>query len=212
MPKTTTKEERVVIPPPNLQVVEFHIIGTAPYVQHKFSQKARETMKGNQAAGPKAKNKRNREAKDFAALYKGAQHISEAGWVGIPASAFRSAMIDACRLVGFKMTVAKISVFVLHDSIDKDDGTPLVKITKGKPKQHEATVRLETGVADVRVRPMWREWECKLKIQFDGDQFTTADVSNLLMRAGMQVGVGEGRPYSKKSHGQGWGTFRLGGE
>ena len=56
---------------------------------------------------------------------------------------------------------------------------------------------------------MWKRWEAKVTLQWDGDQFGMADVANLLMRAGIQVGVGEGRPFSKKSHGCGWGTFEL---
>ena len=35
------------------------------------------------------------------------------------------------------------------------------------------------------------------------------EVRNLLVRAGVQVGIGEGRPYSKKSYGMGWGTFEV---
>ena len=35
------------------------------------------------------------------------------------------------------------------------------------------------------------------------------DVTNLMQRVGMQVGIGEGRPDSRDSAGLGWGTFRL---
>ena len=41
------------------------------------------------------------------------------------------------------------------------------------------------------------------------DQFTDEDVINLLTRAGQQVGVGEGRPYSKSSNGLGYGLFTI---
>ena len=37
----------------------------------------------------------------------------------------------------------------------------------------------------------------------------TQDVTNLLMRVGQQVGIGEGRPDSKNSAGMGWGTFNV---
>jgi hypothetical protein len=49
-------------------------------------------------------------------------------------------------------------------------------------------------------------------VVYDADQFTLEDVSNLLARAGMQVGIGEGRPDSKMSAGMGWGTFRIAAE
>jgi hypothetical protein len=109
------------------------------------------------------------------------------------------------------MTRAKLSLFVVADGFDKLDGTPLVKITKGKPHYVEHAVRNESGVADIRPRPMWDEgWEAEVRLTWDADQFSTIDVANLLMRVGLQVGIGEGRPDSKNSAGMGWGTFVLG--
>lgn len=200
----------VQITAPNLQTAEFEIEGIAPYVQHKFSEKARKQIMATQSAGSVSRSKKKREPRNFDADYKGAMHISSDKWIGIPAPAFRSAMIDACRLIGFKMTHAKLSVFIEHDGIDVDDGTPLVKII-GRPRKHEGYARNETGVVDIRVRPMWEKWRAKLRITFDADQFSLSDVTNLLMRAGRQVGIGEGRPNSKKSHGVGWGTFTIAG-
>lgn len=209
--KSSSPTESVSIKPPNFQTAVFRIVGTAPYVQNKFSQKAREQMRSTQEAGSTSRSKRAREAKDFQAAYEGATHRTAEGWAGIPAPAFRNAMISACRTVGFKMTLAKLSVFVEADGFDIDDGTPLVRIINGEPRYHESLVRLQTGVADIRARPMWEPgWEAEIRITFDADQFTLADVSNLLMRVGMQVGVGEGRPDSKNSAGMGWGTFILG--
>ncbi len=209
---TKSVSESVSIKAPNFQTAVFRIVGTAPYVQNKFSQKAREQMKEKQQAGGPGRNRKAKDAKDFEALYEGATHRVADGWAGIPAPAFRNAMISACRTVGFKMTLAKLSVFVEADGFDVDDGTPLVRITKGEPRYHEALVRLQTGVADIRARPMWEPgWQAEIRITFDADQFTLADVSNLLMRVGMQVGVGEGRPDSKNSAGMGWGTFKVEG-
>lgn len=203
------EKEVVAIRPPNLVTAEFVLIGTAPYVQNKFSRKAREQMMAKQAAGPKAKKGSTREARDFDASFEDARHISREGWDGIPVPSFRSAMVSACRVVGFKMTHAKLAVFVEPDGFDRDDGTPLVPIM-GEMEKHTACVRNETGVADVRVRPMWREgWKSVVRVRFDADLFGLADVANLLARAGAQVGIGEGRPDSKRSAGIGWGTFRV---
>ena len=208
MATAKTKVESLVISEPKLETAEFRIEGTAPLVVHAFSQKAKEKMMADQAAGGTAKSKRTREPKDFDAVYLGAFHMGKrTGKPGFPASAFRNAMIDACRLVGFKMTHAKLSVFVQHDDIDQD-GFPIVLI-EGEPRQHSSYARNETGVVDIRVRPMWEEWAMVLRVTWDADQFTVTDVANLLLRAGMQVGVGEGRPNSKKSFGLGWGTFRI---
>lgn len=205
---TSNKTETVTISAPKLETASFLILGTAPYVQHKFGAKARRQMMEKQAAGSQAKKGKQRDPKDFDDVFQQAQHLTRDGRNGIPAPAFRSAMIDACRLIGFKMTHAKISVFIEADDFDADDGTPMVYIN-GDIERHEGCVRNETGVADVRVRPMWRKWSAVVRVTYDADVFSHTDIANLLTRAGAQVGVGEGRPFSKQSHGMGWGTFRI---
>jgi hypothetical protein len=193
---------------PRLRIAAIQIQGIAPYVQHAFSEKQRKAMEETQRAGQQARGKRTRAPKDFEAIYEAAKHYSREGWVGIPAPAFRNACIDACRLVGFKMTHAKCSIFIEPDGFDRNDGTPLVKII-GEPRIHEASVRNETGVADIRWRPMWEQWGAIVNVQWDEDQFSATDVLNLMMRAGLQVGIGEGRPYSPNSNGMGWGRFEV---
>lgn len=204
-------ENKIVnIKAPNFKTATFLIKGNAPYVQNKFSAKAKEQMKATQEAGSSGKKGKKREGKDFQAAYEGAKHISAEGWIGIPAPSFRAALVSACKIVGFHMTKAKLAVFIEADGFDNEDGTPLVKISKGEPKYFESLVRLETGVADIRARPMWDPgWESNVRVRYDADMFTTEDVANLMTRAGMQVGVGEGRPDSKSSCGMGWGTFEV---
>ena len=207
---TVSKESTLTISAPRLTIATFEIEGTAPYVQNKFSQKARREIMDTQEKGAQAKSKKKRVPKDFKDIFEKAQHKMENGSYGIPAPAFRSAMIDACRLVGYKMVFAKLSVFIEADGFDVDDGTPLVKLIAGKPEWNEMPVRLRSGgTIDIRVRPMWRKWKAKVRVKFDEDQFSAQDVANLMMRAGAQVGIGEGRPNSKESHGMGWGTFKI---
>lgn len=197
----------VVVSAPKFKTLLLEIEGIAPLMQAKFSAKTRQEMMAKMMAGSTSKSKKTREARDFDDDFKQAQHVSEDGWVGIPAAAFRNACIDACRMVGFKMTHAKMSIFVEADGFDETDGTPLVKLIAGEPEKIEMAVRNATGVADIRVRPMWRKWGAEIRIRFDEDQFTQQDVLNLLARAGQQVGIGEGRPYSKSSNGLGFGLF-----
>src|SRR5262249_18772570 len=150
------KEVNIVkIPKPKFGNTTLTIVGTAPLVINAFPAKAREEMRAKQQKGSQANKERTREAKDFQKCYENAMHTSKDGWRGIPAPAFRAAMISACRVVGFKMTLAKLSVFVQADGFDVVDGTPLVRITKGEPKYVEHAVRNATGVVDIRPRPMW---------------------------------------------------------
>lgn len=209
MAKDTTNME-IKISAPNIREAKFIIRGTAPLVVHKFSAKAKAMIRQKQEAGSLANKGKSKSAKDFEEVFQGARHISTEGWDGIPAAAFRAGIISACRLVGFKMTLAKLSIFVAADGFDKTEGTPLVRIlSPAEPERNESMVRLATGVCDISVRPMWRYWGAELRIQYDADQFTADDVRNLLARVGAQVGVCEGRPDSKSSAGCGWGTFEL---
>jgi hypothetical protein len=205
---TKRKTEAISVRAPNMQVLELCIVGDAPYVQHKFSAKALEQMMATQAAGGTARSKRKRDPKDFDQVCKDATHWSRQGWVGIPASAFRNAMISACRLVGFKMTLAKLAVFIKADGYDKHDGTPLVRIY-GQSRRHDRAARNDNGSVDIRSRPMWESGMAKVCVRFDGDTFTATDISNLMMRVGLQVGIGEGRADSKNSAGIGWGSYEL---
>lgn len=209
MTKAKDNKEIITIPAPKLKTMEIKIRGTAPLMQARFSQKAMLKMQAAQALGSQAKSKKVREPRDPQADFEAAKHISTEGWVGIPASAFRKALISACRLVNFKMTLAKLSVFVLGDGFDAVDGIPLIKLIAGEPEMNSMAVRNATGVCDLRHRPMWREWGANVRITFDEDQFSVSDITNLMSRVGLQVGIGEGRPDSKDSAGLGLGTFEL---
>jgi hypothetical protein len=208
----------ITITAPNFQTAEITVRGATPMVQLAFGEKARNAMREKQAAGSTAK-KGKREAKDFEEAFRQAVHRSRQGWCGIPASAVRAAMIRACTLVGFEMTKAKMCLFVSGDGYDAVEGTPLVKLfyhnedgneVAAEPQHVEHMVRNATGVADIRVRAMYDEgWMARIRVKFDADIFTPDEIANLMHRAGLQVGVGEGRPFSPKSCGMGWGQFEL---
>lgn len=204
-----TGMKAVVISAPRMSVVQFTLTGTAPLMVAKFSSKARKKMEATQEAGSVAKSRKNREARDFAADVEAARHISEKGWDGVAASAFRNAMIDACRAASFVMTKAKLSVFCEADGLDEEDGTPLVQIHADKFKESRMAVRNATGVMDIRCRPYWSAWQLKPRIRFDEDMLSLDDIVNLMARVGLQVGIGEGRPFGREGCGMGFGLFTV---
>ena len=207
--KTTTTNKALTIKAPNFGRAEFHLKGVAPLVIHRFSAKTKNEMKLKMETGKAASSKKTREPKDTNDTFNESRYISKAGWDGIHAGAFRNALISACRLVGFKMTLAKLSVFIEADGWDSaEPQIPLIRIY-GKPTKQEDMARVETGQPYVTVRAAYHEWSCKLKIRWDADQFTIEDIANLLARVGLQVGIGEGRPDSKRSAGMGWGLFEV---
>lgn len=205
--KTMTQE--ITITPPNFQWLKLTLKGTAPLMQARFSAKAMQAMMAKHAAGSTAKKGAKKEPRNFDEDFQQAMHVSTDGWIGVPAAALRNACIDVCRMAGFKMTHARMSVFVEADGQDKVDGQPLIKLDAGEPERTEMATRNATGVADIRIRPMWRDWKLHVVLKFDADQFTATDVTNLVARAGQQIGIGEGRPFSKQSNGMGYGTFEI---
>jgi hypothetical protein len=208
--ESVTGKKTIVITPPNFQTATITIRGTAPYVQNRMSQRAREAMEEAQKAGSQARRKnRKKEPKDFDAAFHGAMHVSTEGWCGIPCSGLRAALISACRTVDFAMTRAKLFLFVVADGYDRDDGQGLVKIT-GEAFPFNMAVRLASGVADIACRPRFDPgWTADITLKWDADAFTATDIMNLVARAGIHVGIGAGRPDSKESCGIGFGTFEV---
>lgn len=207
--RLTEESVRITIAPARFHTLRFRLTGTAPYMQNRMSAKAMNMMREKMEAGSTATKGKKRAPRDFTADFKNAMHVSQDGWIGVPASAFRNACIDVCRVAGFKMTHAKLSIFVEADGFDGVDGTPLVRLEAGEPEKVEMPVRNATGVLDIRARPLWREWSIVIRVRYDADQFTPDDVTNLLVRVGLQVGIGEGRAFSRQSNGLGYGFFAV---
>lgn len=215
MTDTTAKPERTIadkllsIAPPSMGVIRFRIEGTAPLMVAKFSRKAITAIKEAQEAGSASKTKKNRKARDFAADTLASRHISRDGWDGVAAAAFRNASIDACRAAGFVMTKAKLCIFCEADGLDAETNEPLVRITSGEPEETILAVRNQSGVMDLRARPIWHHWTMEPRLRFDRDILTEQDVVNLMARVGLQVGVGEGRPFGREGFGIGYGLFKI---
>lgn len=206
------KKEVIRITPPNVRDAYFEFTGESHLSVHHFSAKAQNAMAEQQMAGSQANSKRKRPPKDFDLAFNLARYRSSEGWDGLNAACFRNAAISACRLCGIKMTHAKLAIFVLADGEDESDGTPLVRIwSKKPPEKWIAPARNANGSFDLRARPRWApgEWMVRLRVRYDEDVFSLVDLTNLFMRVGQQVGIGEGRPDSRESAGLGYGLFSL---
>jgi hypothetical protein len=210
-PTGENKEQTVFIKPPRFGRAVFSIRAAedTPLVIHRFSAKLKEEMRAKMEEGKSAGSKRNREPKDMDKAYNDARYVHADGWDGFNASGIRHGMISACRLVNFKMVLAKLSIFVEADGRDATEPQiPLVRIY-GKPIRQDDMARVSTGEPYITTRPAYHGWAAKVRIRWDKDQFSLQDVTNLLMRVGMQGGIGEGRPDSKNSPGMGWGLFEI---
>jgi hypothetical protein len=216
---TTTATEASVLTPQEVKItplkikhVTFQIEGQSPYLQNKWTDSAIKALRSGMEEGSRSKDKKKKTkpARKFDGEWRASMHVSTEGWPGIPVAAFRGALISACKLVGFAMTDAKLVIDIAPDGYDYR-GSGLIRI-HGEPEGSEMLVVNATGVPDIRCRPIWKQWGATLQVSFDSDTFSVQDISNLIYRAGLQVGVGAGRPASKRSNGLGYGKFITVGE
>ncbi len=142
--KPKTESGEIVIPKPEIASIQVGIVGTSPLIVHAWSEKATRMMLNKQMGLPTPK----KEPKSPEDDYNGARYISSQGWDGVPATAFKAAMVGACRLVeGLPMTMARRLFFVEAD----DRELNLVRIF-AEPQMRQDMVRLESGVADSAVQ------------------------------------------------------------
>jgi hypothetical protein len=207
--KTALPRLDIKVDAPSFMEMQCEIIGISPLVVHRFSQKAKKLMLDSMITPPKGGARKKRDALDPDAEYNGARYVSEEGWDGFNVSGVRNALISACRLTGIKMTMAKLCIFVHADGRDKDENQYSLIRIHGTPERLDMIGRLKTGAPNPTFRPKYFPWKCNLRIAFDTLMIQEKDILNLLIRVGMQVGFGEGRPDSRESAGMGWGLFKV---
>lgn len=202
-PKAAAASNEIIIPTPEIATITVGIRGVSPLIMHAWSAKAKQMMLDKQMGIPVPK----KQAKSPEDDYNGARYISAQGWDGVPATAFKAAMVGACRLVdNLNMTLAKRLFFVEAD----DAASNLVRIY-GEPEMRQDMVRLETGVADIRFRPEYNPWRAAVTIRFLNGIIKPSAVVNLMALAGMAEGVGEWRPSAPKSATGTYGMWEIEG-
>ena len=114
--------------------------------------------------------------------------------------------------IKFKKPKSKqIIVFESADQELKDGEEPKPlytgEIEKGLPTMREDIVRLQGGARapDLRYRPMYENWECKITVTHPPKIITRQSVLNLISFAGESIGLCEWRP---EKGGQ-WGMYRI---
>ena len=186
-------EQKVEIPALDIRTREVAVRGTSPLIIHKFSEKARKQMQDKQGGAAKLKRAPKVPREEF----ESARYIVE-GKDCIPAVAFKKAMVGACRQVdGIPMTMARGAFHVIGD---------MLPILGPPPTMRTDVVRLESGVADIRYRPEFKQWRVDLTIRYIASAMNPAQLINLLNVAGFAVGVGENRP---EKSGAAFGQFEV---
>lgn len=189
----------VTLPALDFREVTFKVIGIAPLIVNRFSEKAKQMMLDKQTK----KASKGREAKDPKEQYKQSIYWFRDGKrSGFPAVGFKAAMTRAGKLLGLPMTDTRGKFHVKED----EDG--LVEIKTKKPQMRDDMVRLATGVADIRFRGCYDiGWSAEVTILYNATWISQEQIANLLNTAGFSCGIGEWRP--EKSNSGSFGLFKI---
>lgn len=181
------------------ETIAVPIIGTAPLIVHRFSEKARREMLETQQGRKKTKQIRDPEADYEASLY----HLKGDSGYGFPATGFKKATIGAVRYY-HDLTMTGLQQMLFFRGEIGTDGIALVRI-EGEPVMREDVVRLGGRSADLRYRPMFSDWSAVLQVTFVKSAITRASVLLLIDAGGMGIGVGEWRVEKKGD----FGTYQI---
>jgi hypothetical protein len=202
--------KKVIITAPNFQHAKFHVAGLTRLVVCRFSEVARRAIIEAQMKGSTETSKKKKMKADPDVLFKAARYYSSKGWEGFNATAVRNGMISACKLTDMKMSIAKLCIFAVEDGYDKFEPQFNIIRIYGDPVMQQDHVRnRKTGGYTVATRAAYHDWKAIIKVRWDADRFTDRDITNLMARFGLQIGIGVGRHDSKDSNGMGWGTFEI---
>jgi hypothetical protein len=200
---TSSKSGIVTIPGVKTEMLMTLIIGTAPMICHKFSEKLRKQIldkhMGEASAG--------REKKDPQANFEAARYRLPDGSDGVPAGGVKAAIVDGFgKDAGVFVSKAKGAIRVTPDDIESN----LVRIiTPNVPRLREDVVRNESGVVDIRHRPEYWPWAMKITVEYLPQIASQKQVLQAIAKSGFTVGLCEWRPSSKQSKSGSYGTWRL---
>jgi hypothetical protein len=176
------------------------ILGTAPLIVHRFSEKAKRQMLDAMQGRKSPKEAKNPEAEYEAAFYR-----TDEGGYGFPVIAFKAATVGAARFYGKSVSMTALRQFVFFDApFSKEAGQKLAPIT-GEPHMREDVTRVGMGGTDLRYRPEFTEWSTEVEITYVKSMLTRESVLSLIDAGGMGVGVGEWRPEKKGD----FGTYTI---
>jgi hypothetical protein len=194
---TSSDTAAIVIDRLPAETIRVPIVGTAPLLIHRFSEKAKRQMLDNMQG-----RKSPKERKDPQSEYAAAAYRFEDGGFGFPVIGFKAATVGGARFYS-AVTMTALKQFLFFRGELGRDGQMLARI-EGEPRMREDVVRVGRGT-DLRYRPEFMPWRTELLITYVTSVLTRNSVLSLIDAGGMGVGVGEWRP----ERGGDFGTYMV---
>lgn len=195
-----TSDAQVSISRIDVQTLHVPVVGTAPLIVHKFSEKAKRQMLDAMQG-----RKSPKQPKDPQADYESAMYLHDDGGYGFPVIAFKSATVGGARFYGKSVSMTALRQFIFFDAeFSKACGQKLARIT-GEPIMREDVTRVGMGGTDLRYRPEFTEWSTTISVTYVRSMLTQESVLSLIEAGGLGVGIGEWRPERKGD----FGTYQI---
>jgi hypothetical protein len=176
----------------------------SPLVIHAFAEKAKQEIRDKQAKKAKKAKEERRPHEEFLA----ARYVDDQGRECAPITALKKSIISAATAFD-DITKVGLRQAVFVDSI-ANPGSPFVPIEThdGKPAvgvMREDAVTIGINTRGLAYRPEYKEWQLRVRIEYNARLVSTEQLLALIDQAGWGVGICEGRP--EKSSALGWGRF-----
>jgi hypothetical protein len=196
----TADSPAIRLEPIGVNTFKIPVRGLSPLIMHAWSEKALNMMREKQSGN---RSRKKLEPKVPADEAEAATYRLPDGRPGMPATAFKSAIVGASRLFdGLTLVETKQLLFVEGEGADQ-----LVAI-EGESYIREDTPRIGMGTTDLRYRPCFPEWSTELKVTFVPQRIDLESILNLVNAAGLG-GIGEWRPSAPKSLTGTFGRFEV---
>lgn len=197
-----TELPKIALAPLELVTAHVPIRGVTPVIPHKWSEKALRMMREAQS-GSKVKPKHDPKVPLDEA--EGACYYMDDGFTpGIPATAFKAALVGASRLFqGLTLVAAKQAFIITGQGLDQ-----LIEVEDYERSIREDTPRNSNGSPDLRYRYQYWPWSVTVPVTYLKSQVDLPSVLALLNAAGLG-GVGDWRPSAPKSLTGTFGRFEI---
>lgn len=189
-----------------IQEIELTLRGRrgSPLVIHAFAEKAKQEIRDKQ----QKKIKKAKEERDPVAEFKAARYIDSDGRECAPITALKKSIITAATAFD-DLTKVGLRQAVFVDSV-VNPGSALIPIETvdggnavGVMREDAVTIGINTR--GLTYRPEYKEWQLRIRIEFNPRIVSQAQLIALVDQAGWGVGICEGRP--ERSSALGWGRF-----
>jgi len=189
-----------------IQEIELTLRGRrgSPLVIHAFAEKAKQEIRDKQ----QKKIKKAKEERDPVAEFKAARYIDSDGRECAPITALKKSIITAATAFD-DLTKVGLRQAVFVDSV-ANPGSALIPIETldggnavGVMREDAVTIGINTR--GLTYRPEYKEWQLRIRIEFNPRIVSQAQLIALVDQAGWGVGICEGRP--ERSSALGWGRF-----